>query len=257
MSDAIPVFTTPSPRIRVVPVDRPWVWLARGWNDLVQAPRVCLAYGIALVAANFGLTAGLLLADVPYLLLPLAAGFMLIAPVLAVGLYEVSRRLERGEVTTIGEAALAWRRNGLQIALFGLVLMLFHLAWVRTASLLFALFFQDVHPSLDGLADALLHSSIGLPFLIIGALIGAVLATGVFSISVISIPMLLDRDVGVVTAIATSVTAVLANRQAMALWAGLIVVFTGLGIATLYLGLALALPLVGLASWHAYRDLVD
>ncbi len=257
MSDAIPVFTTPSPRIRVVPVDRPWVWLARGWSDLVRAPGVCLGYGIALVVASCGLTAGLLLADIPYLLLPLAAGFMLIAPVLAVGLYEVSRRLERGEVATIKEAAFAWRRNGLQIALAGFILMLIHLAWVRAASLLFALFFQDVHPSLDGLANALLHTGIGLPFLMVGTLIGAVLATVVFSISVVSFPMLLDRDVGVMTAIATSVTAVMANRQAMALWAGLIVVFTGLGVATLYLGLALALPLVGLATWHAYRDLVE
>lgn len=257
MSDAIPVFTTPSPRIRLVPVDRPWLWLARGWADLVRTPRICLTYGGGLTAVSVILTLGLALADLYYLILPLAAGFMFVAPLLAVGVYEVSRRLERGEPTTLAEAAWAWRRNPLQIALVGFVLMLFHLAWVRVATLLFALFFPDSGSTLPRLLETTLFSPASLPFLIVGTLIGAVLAVGVFAIAAISIPMLLDRDVGVITAIATSVTAVRLNWQAMTLWAGLIVVFTLLGIATLYLGLALALPLVGLATWHAYRDLVE
>jgi len=244
-------------RIRVVPVDRPWLWLAAGWRDFVRAPGVCLAYGLGLVAISFALSTGLILANLGYLVLPLAAGFMLIAPVLAVGLYEISRRLEHGRPASLGAALLAWRRNALQIALAGLVLMLLHLVWVRIAMLLFALFFQDVQPSLSGLADALLMSRAGLPFLAVGTLAGAVLATIVFAISAVSIPMLLDRDVGVATAIAASVAVVRTNLRPMALWAALIVVFTALGLATLYIGLAVALPLIGLATWHAYRDMVE
>jgi hypothetical protein len=91
----------------------------------------------------------------------------------------------------------------------------------------------------------------------VGTVIGAILATIVFAISAISIPMLLDRDVGVATAIAASVAVVRANLRPMALWAALIVVFTALGLATLYIGLAVALPLIGLATWHAYRDMVE
>jgi len=244
-------------RIKVVPVDRPWLWLAAGWRDFARAPWVCLAYGIGLVAVSFALSAGLILAELGYLVLPLAAGFMLIAPVLAVGLYDISRRLERGERPTLGGALLAWRRNALQIALAGLVLMLLHLVWVRIAMLLFVLFFQDAHPSISGLADSVILSRAGLPFLAVGTLAGAILAAIVFAISAVSIPMLLDRDVGVATAIATSVAVVRTNLRAMALWATLIVVFTALGLATLYLGLAVALPLIGLATWHAYRDMVE
>jgi len=257
MSDPIPVFTTPSPRIKPVPIDRPWLWLARGWTDLVQAPAVVLAYGAGLVVVSFLLTLGLVLADLPHLVLPLAAGFMLVAPVLAVGLYEVSRRLERGERPTLLATALAWRRNPLQIALAGLVLMLFHLAWVRIATLLFALFFRDAQPTLSGLLEVALLSKASLGFLIVGCSIGAVLAASVFAIAAVSFPMLLDRDVGVATAVATSFTAVLVNWRPMALWAGLIVVFTSLGLATMYLGLAVALPLIALATWHSYRDLVE
>jgi uncharacterized membrane protein len=244
-------------RIRVVPVDRPWLWLAAGWRDFMRAPGVCLAYGIGFVAVSFALSAGLVLADLGYLVLPLAAGFMLIAPVLAVGLYEISRRLEQGQPATLGGALLAWRRNALQIALAGLVLMLLHLVWVRIAMLIFVLFFQDAHPSISGLADALTLSKAGLPFLAVGTLVGAILATIVFAISAVSIPMLLDRDIGLATAIATSVAVVRSNLRPMALWAALIVVFTALGLATLYIGLAVALPLIGLATWHAYRDMVE
>jgi uncharacterized membrane protein len=237
MSDTVPVFATPSPRVRVVPVDRPWHWLGRGWRDLTEVPGICLAYGAILVGVSFILTLGLWLAGLPYLVLPLAAGFMFVAPILAVGLYEVSRRLEAGSAPTLVEAALAWRRNPLQIALAGLILMLFHLAWVRIATLLFA--------------------GTSLMFFVVGTVIGGVLAAVVFAIAAVSIPMLLDRDVGVASAIATSVTAVALNWRPMALWAALIVLFTALGLATLFLGLAVALPLIGLASWHAYRDLVE
>lgn len=256
-SDPIAVFGQPSPRVHRVPVDRPWAWLAAGWNDLLGAWRVSLVFGAAFVAISGAITFALVLAGVVYLLLPLAAGFFFVAPVLAVGLYEVSRRRQFGEVTAWRDAALAWRRNASQIALMGLALMLLHLVWVRVATLLFALFFQDASPSLERLVDALLFSAASLPFLITGTVIGAILATIAFSIGVVAIPMLLDRDVNVMAAIATSIVAVRSNWAPMALWAALIVVFTSVGFATFYLGFVVAVPLIAHASWHAYKDLVD
>jgi len=135
--------------------------------------------------------------------------------------------------------------------------MLFNLAWVRIATLLFALFFSDVNPGLERLIQWTLFSPSSLPFLVVGGAVGAALAVVVFAISAVSLPLLLDRDENVFTAIATSVTAVRLNWQAMALWAALIVVFTGLGIVTLFIGLAVTLPLIGHATWHAYKDLVE
>ncbi|HJS32650.1 MAG TPA: DUF2189 domain-containing protein [Alphaproteobacteria bacterium] len=257
MSDAIPVFSSASPRVRQVPVDRAWTWLAAGWNDILGAPHVSLAYGALLVAISVALTFGLWLLGWIYLLLPLAAGFMFVAPVLAIGLYETSRRLAAGEPTSLGAAIAGGRTNRTQIALMGLILMLFNLAWVRIATLLFALFFNDVNPGLERLLQWTLFSAASLPFLMVGTAIGAALAVIVFAISAVSLPLLVDRDENVFTAIATSVTAVQVNWRAMALWAALIVVFTGLGIATFFLGLAITLPLIGHATWHAYKDLVE
>jgi uncharacterized membrane protein len=255
VGDAVPVFAQPSPRINRIPLDRPWTWLARGWRDLLDAPRVSLAYGAGFTLISIGLTLGLAVAGLIYLVLPLAAGFFLVSPILAVGLYETSRRLESGQQVALREVLTAAQRNGAQIALMGLILMIFHLAWVRIAMLLFALFF-DRNPGWDGMIDALLFSPQSLPFLITGTIIGAALAAVVFGISAVSIPMLLDRDVNVFTAVATSWTAVSANWKPMALWAALIVFFIGLGLVTFYLALVVTLPLIGHATWHAYRDLV-
>jgi uncharacterized membrane protein len=257
MSDAIPVFQVPSPHIRLVPLDRPWNWLAQGWRDLMRAPQVSLVYGAVLVVISFALTIGLYLADLLYLLLPLAAGFMLVAPLLAVGLYETSRRLAAGESVSLEAALGAWRRNPGQVAMLGLVLMLCHLAWVRIAILLYPLFFEGPNPSLADLPNILFFSSMSLPFLATGTVIGAVLAALVFGISAVSFPMVIDRDVGAATAIATSFTAVRHNWKPMALWAALIVVFTAVGMALFYVGLAVALPLIGHATWHCYKDVVE
>jgi uncharacterized membrane protein len=257
MSDLVPVFPEAGPRVQRVPVDRPWLWLARGWSDLLRTPRLSLAVGAVVAAVGIGLKISTWVAGAIYLALPLTAGFFFVAPLIAVGLYEISRRLGQGEAVTGWDVLWAWRRNGAQIALFGLVLMLAHLVWVRIATLLFALFFAGANPTLERVFDTLVFSPVSVSFLLTGTIIGLVLGAVIFSISVISIPMLVDRDIGVITAMATSVAAVRANMPAMALWAMLIVVFTAIGLATFYLGLIVVLPLLGHASWHAYKDLVE
>ncbi len=248
----------PVPHVRRIDLDQPWAWLAAGWRDLRQVPGVCLSYGLLFAASGALLTALIWFYDVFYLVLPLAAGFMLMGPILAVGLYEVSRRLETGDSISLGEALGAWRRNVTQIGLMGVALMLFLLAWIRLATLIFALFFSSnpPRPEMALFIDDVFLSVESLPFLVVGTAVGGILAAMVFAISAVSIPLLLDRPVNVFTAITTSMAVVKQNFWAMALWAWLIVIFVGVGLATAYIGLAVTVPLIGLATWHAYRDTV-
>ncbi|NNG02657.1 MAG: DUF2189 domain-containing protein [Inquilinus sp.] len=246
------------PQVRRIDMDRPWAWLAAGWHDFRSAPMVCAGYGVIFALAGFILALLIWAYDVFYLVLPLTAGFMLMGPILAVGLYEISRRLEAGEPVSLGVALTAWRRNVSQIALMGLMLMLFLLGWIRIATLIFALFFADNPPRPDMMfiIDVFFSAS-SLPFLIVGTAVGGVLAALVFTFSVVSIPLLLDRDVDVITAVVTSTTVVRENFRPMMVWGWLIVLFVGAGLATAFVGLIVTVPIVGLATWHAYRDSVD
>lgn len=245
-------------RIRQVANDRPWAWLSAGWKDLMATPHIGFFYGGAVVVAGWLLVLLLLRAGAAWAVLPATAGFFLVAPLLGAGLYETSRRRERGEEVSLGTAFTAFRRNGPQLALMGAALVLIHLFWVRIAGLLFAVFFGlGFTPAIETLPAALLRSDNLLPFLVIGTGFGFVLATAAFAISAISIPMLVDREnITALEAIVTSIKAVVENWRAMAFWAGLIVVFTAMALVPFFLGLALVLPLVGHATWHAYRDLV-
>lgn len=256
--EIVPVFGQPLPKIRKISVDRPWAWLAAGWQDLRAAPAVGLGYGAAFAVVGF------LLLGISYQLelfwqvvLPLAGGFLLVAPVLAVGLYETSRRLQAGEPTSMRLALTGWNRNLGQTALIGMAGLVLWIAWMRLAFLIFMLFFAYEPPRPDHfLADVFL-SDITIPFLLTGTAVGAVLAVIAFAISAVSVPMLMDRDINVMAAIVTSVEAVRQNFFPMMVWASLIVLFTAAGLLTFYFGLIVTLPLIGHATWHAYKDLVS
>jgi uncharacterized membrane protein len=257
MAEAVPVFAETMPSIRKVELDRPWRWLARGWEDFRAQPSVGLAYGVLAAVTGYLITWGLWSTGYVYLVLPLTAGFLIVGPILTVGLYEASRRRELGQATTIADALAAFRRNASQIGLMGMALLLLMFAWARLAAMIFMLYYGMNPPSLEHLVVNTFLAPDALPFLVFGTAVGAGLALLAFAISVVSIPMLLDRpDANVITAIATSWRAVQTNTMALLFWAALIVVFVGAGLATLYLGLIVTLPLIGHASWHAYRDLV-
>ncbi|MDQ1080283.1 DUF2189 domain-containing protein [Pseudoroseomonas cervicalis] len=244
------------PAPRSVAHDRPWAWLAAGWNDLWAAPGLGLSYGAALAVAGWALALLSQQVGTLWAILPATAGFFLVAPLLATGLYEASRRRELGLDCGWGQALAAFRRNASQLALLGGALLLIHLFWVRLAGLLFALCFgPGFAPPLEALPLALLREERLLPFLIAGTATGFLLAALTFGIGALSIPMLLERDISAVEAIIASWQGVMENWRPMALWAGLIVLFTGLALVPLFLGLAVALPLIGHATWHAYRDI--
>lgn len=256
--EIVPVFGQPLPKIRKISVDRPWAWLAAGWQDLRAAPAVGLGYGAAFAVAGF------LMLGLSYelglfwqVLLPLAGGFLLVAPVLAVGLYETSRRLQADEPTSMRLALTGWNRNLGQTALIGVAGLVLWIAWMRLAFLIFMLFFAYEPPRPDHFLNDVFLSDITIPFLLTGTAVGAVLAVIAFAISAVSVPMLMDRDVNVMVAIVTSVEAVRQNFYPMMVWASLIVLFTAAGLATAYFGLIITLPIIGHATWHAYKDLVS
>jgi uncharacterized membrane protein len=257
MSEMVAVFRGPQPYIRRVPIDRPWTWLAAGWRDAWSVPTISLGYGLLPVVAGWIAIVLLLWLDLPYLVLPLSAGFFFVGPFIAVGLYEVSRRLESEYVVDGETTLLAWRRNPDQIALMGVALLLLHLAWMRVAQLIFAVFEWRTVPSWDRFMDLAWYSSKSLPFLAIGVGCGAVLAAIAFGIGAFSMPYLLDRrEANLFEAIATSVAAIRLNLKPMLLWAVLIVILVVLAMVPGLVGLIVVLPVVAHATWHAYRDVV-
>ncbi|TVR79162.1 MAG: DUF2189 domain-containing protein [Rhodospirillales bacterium] len=242
--------------LRRVEIDRSGQWLAAGWRDFLKTPGVSLIYGGAFTVVSFALSYGLILAGLGSLVLPLAGGFVLLAPILVVGLYDVSQRLERGERAHLSDVFGAFRENLGQLAALGVALLVLWLVWVEVAIVLFAIFFGQAPPPLDVFVQEVVLSVRGVPFLLVGSLIGAGFALTIFAITAISVPLLYDRPLDVITAIAASVLAVRSNWRVMFGWAALIALIAVCGLALFFVGLAVALPVLAYATWHAYRDLV-
>lgn len=242
------------PEIARIGTERPFTWLQAGWRDLRANPIASLAYGLLFaIAGDFIL---LFAWQRPQLFTAAISGFFLVAPLLAAGLYEISRRQAAGRTSTFIDSLAGWRRNGQSLALFGLLLALVGIAWERLSAILFALLAEDLAPDLSTFAASILGSEDYRVLMIVWFIAGGSLALLVFAISAISVPMLVDRDCDFLTAVMTSLRAVSTNLDAMVLWAALIVSLTLIGFATLLFGLVILMPLIGHASWHAYRDLV-
>jgi len=243
------------PKIRRIGLDRPFVWLRSGWQDLAANPIASLAYGLL-----FAIAGDIILIFVwrnAHLFSAAISGFFLISPLLCAGLYEISRRREAGLPSTHLDSLGGWTRNGESIAMFGLFLAFIGFVWERLSAVLFALLAPDLAPDLSAFISSILGAREYRLLMIVWFIAGGCLALFVFAISAVSIPMLLDRDTDFVTAMMTSVRAVLLNLETMVLWGALILLLTVLGFATLLFGLIVLIPLIGHATWHAYRDLVE
>ncbi len=240
-----------------VPFDAPWNWLGAGWRDLWTTPAISLGYGAAFAGAALLLLAGLLSLGWQSIVLVLAGGFLLVGPMLAVGLYELSRRLETGEAIDPRDAIFVGVRSPGQLAIMGVLLMIVYLAWVELALVLLVLFLGGSGlPSPDAFVSTLLFTPRGLGLLVTGTIVGGLLAAAVYAATAVSVPLLMSRDIDVATAVAASVRAVLANPKPMLLWAALIAAMIGIGIATLLSGFIIAFPLIGHATWHAFRNVI-
>ena len=243
---------------RRLTLESPWGWLEAGWRDVCRVPQISVTYGAAFAIAAALIALGLSRLGEESLFLALTGGFLLIGPFVAAGLYETSRQLAAGATPTLASALAAPFRARGQLSFLGVMLLMIFMIWLQLAFLLM-MFFLGTHtpPTFDELMHTLLMTPRGLALLIVGTATGAVLAACVFAISALSAPMLLDRRMDAVSAARASVGVVLANPKPMLLWAALIVAIMSVGFATLLVGLAVAFPLVGHATWHAYADVFD
>jgi uncharacterized membrane protein len=240
--------------VRSVELLRPLSWLQRGWQDLVRCPGPGLAHGAA--AALFGAVMWFSASQQFWWLSGAFSGFLLVAPIVATSLYDVSRKLEGGEPPPSLPAVLAvWRSQDGRLVRFGLLLALAGTGWVLTsASLITGFATEPVRHPADFLRHVVLAEGAGLfeAWLVLGG----VLASPVFASSVVALPMLLHRRVQVMTAVLVSWRVVMHNPMPMALWAALLLILSVVGMAFAMIGLIPIVPWLAHASWHAYRDLV-
>lgn len=240
-------------QVATIGYDQPFLWLSAGWRDLLATPGLALLHGV--VVAGFGL---LLLAVAHrhfWLLAGAFSGFLLVGPLAATGLYAVSRALEKGNRPSLATALAAWRPRDHRLVLFGLLLAAAGTGWVLTsASLITAFAPQPVNEPVDFLRVVVLSDQ---HWLFEGWLmLGGLMVAPVYASSVVAIPLMLDRRIGVLAAVLTSWRAVMQSPGPMALWGALLMAVTLVGMSTALLGLIIAVPWLSYSSWHAYRELV-
>ena len=229
--------------------------LRAGLADFKRAPLFGLAFSAVYVLGGVVLYAVFIASGQSWWFIPVAVGFPLLAPFAATGLYEVSRRLERGaSLDWSGILGCILAQKDRQVPSMAMVIMLAFMFWVFVAHTIFALFF-GLQPISSSSSDMLL-SFTGLSMLAVGSAIGGAMAAVMFALTVISLPLLLDREVDFITAMITSVRAVVANPITLTIWAMIIAVLMFLAMLPMFLGLFLVLPILGHASWHLYRHIL-
>ncbi len=257
--------TGPLPSVRAIGLTRPLRWLVAGWHDMLRCGWISAAHGLAMAIG--GAIIVLFARDRFWLLAGAVSGFLVVAPVLATSLYALSRALERGEPADAGvvlKTWLNWQQQHVNkfdneywcLVQFGTLLALAATGWVITSAALITLLAPvPITSPLEFVRHVVLAKE-GFLFELWLAL-GGLLAAPIFASTATAIPLLLDRRTTLMQAVLTSWDAVLANPLPMALWAALIMALTLLGLGAALLGLLVTIPVLGHASWHAYRDLVD
>ena len=239
---------------RGLPADAALDWLAAGWRDLRAAPRPSLVYGAFLVLVSYAVLGGLWATGLLHLALPAISGFLIVGPFLAIGLYEQSRRREKGESATLAQMILARPASGAQLAYAGLLLGLLVLFWLRAADLLYALFFgMAPYPGGgDALVNVLTTGS-GWGLLVVGTVVGGLFAAFAFALSLFAVPMLMVERRDALTAMGLSFAMTTHNLAPCLAWGAIIAAGMGLAAATGLLALVVVFPVLGHGTWHAWR----
>lgn len=249
-----PLPVGPRAHMRALGFSDPFRWLVSGLSDLRQHPGIALFYGLCFWAMAQVLA--WVFAHQPEYTLSLISGCLLVGPFLVMGLYEVSRQRERGELPDLAATLLCWKPHIRSMAMLVLVLMGLELLWGRASLVVFAVFFNTGMPSTTGVIEAVFNPQ-NLEFLMVYLAVGGVFAALVYGLSVVSIPMILDRDTDAISAALTSLRVVFSHPGVMLLWGLLLSVLVLLALWPGALGIVVVGPWLGHASWHAYRASVQ
>lgn len=225
----------------------PLRWLKLGWSDIKKAPKQSLTYGSFIVVLSYCLSLLVWFYGGLGLLISLLSGFLFLGPVLAIGLYSISCQLQAGMTPQLGYCLREGKRHLGNELIFAVILSVIFLVWARAATMTHILF-----PEVSNAAWTQF-----IPFLAVGTFEGAVFSAIIFCFSAFSLPMIMDRKVDVVTAVITSINAVLRNKAVLLVWAGIIVLIVAIGFATAFIGFIVLMPLVGHATWHAYQETIN
>jgi len=237
-----------------VPVYRPFAWLRDGWRDMRRHWGTSLGYGALIVA--MGWTLLVFCGTHPYFIAAAISGFLLVGPLMSAGFCEMSRRYSLGQPADFDASLEGFARNAPALLEFGVILAICAAVWFGVSALLLGTVFHIAAPDIRetlyrGFLDSTNRSQV-LAYIVIGGM----LATAVFSVSVVAIPLIIDRHASAAQAMRASVNAVFHNIPAMILWSALILVLTIVGYAPLLIGLFIIAPLLGHATWHAYKGMI-
>ena len=254
----IPALVSPIPREttwnRNLAPSTAFLWLAAGWRDLTKQPLTSLSYGALVFLISVAIVVGLFAFGWDYILFPAFAGFMVVGPALAVGLYEKSRRIAAGEPVNLARMIFVRSKSSGQLLFTGVLLCLLLLLWMRAAVIIYALFFGlRPFPGLGHIAPMLFATPTGWAMLVVGCAVGGLFAAFAFAISAFSIPMLLSERIDAFTAMGTSTALVWNNLPVMLAWGAIVVGLFLVSLATGLLGLIVVFPVLGHGTWHAYR----
>lgn len=237
-------FVAPCKKLKM---NAPIRWLRLGWADIKKAPKQSLTYGAIIVALTYTVSLMVWFYGGLGLLASLVSGFLFLGPVLAIGLYSISCQLQAGMEPQLGYCLREGKRHLGNELIFAVILSVIFLVWARAASM--------THILYPEVSNAVWTQFI--PFLAVGTLEGSVFSAIIFCFSAFSLPMIMDRKVDVVTAVITSINAVLRNKSVLFLWACIIVLIVAIGFATAFIGFVVLMPLVGHATWHAYQETIN
>ena len=223
-------------------------WLKRGLEDFRRAPAASLLYGVVMAGIMALVSVVAWLRGTHWLMLAMLGGFVFLAPLTCIGLYAISAQLERNQpVSLVRTLRAAFRRHFGNEMVFALALLVIFLVWARAGTMVSVFIPQSGDPAPGEF----------LTYLAVGTFVGAIFAGVTFSASAFSLPMIMHRDVDSVTAIVTSINAVLRNKAAMLVWLAVIVAGLALGFVTAFVGLIVILPVIGFAAWHGYLETID
>jgi len=228
-------------------IEAPLRWLRLGWADIKHAPQQSLSYGGIIVLLSYLVSSMVWIYGGLGLLVSLLSGFLFLGPVLAIGLYSISCQIQAGMTPQLGYCLREGKRHLGNELIFAVILSVIFLVWARAASMTHILF-----PEVSSAAWTEF-----VLFFAVGTFEGAVFSAIIFCFSAFSLPMIMDRKTDVITAVVTSINAVLRNKRVLFLWACLIVIIVMIGFATAFIGFVVLMPLIGHATWHAYQETID